>query len=273
MDGRPTLAPKTRHDGQMRGVHHTVQQVAEAHGYDLHDPRSIRRLQAHNWRDIPAEDVELLEQRLLAGSDAAFGRTRGRLRPFAAALLVDQAVLRVVAPIAHEIPTWRTWRDEGHEPDDVIAARAGTAESVVWLALDGLPGRPLEVIVEQQLAEAARRWSAGHDEEHVADALERSSEWLRRAMRTGRLHLNPYRLQIPAIADRLGISGTLATKWAQREVLPSPDGRRQTGAWWWSTTIETWARETLTYPCQGCTARFPSALALRVHTSKMHPSA
>lgn len=253
-------------------VHETVQQVAEAHGYDLLDHRSIRQLQAHHWRDIPADDVALVEERLLAGDDATFARAR-RLRPSAAAALVDQATLRVLAPVAHEIRTWRSWREDSHEPDEVIAARAGVAEVVVWLALDGLPGRPAEVIFAQQLAEAARRWRDGHDDEYVAAALGRTAEWLRRAMRTGRLHLPPYRLQLPAIADRIGVHWNLAAKWARREVLPHPDGRGPTGAWWWSTTIDAWATETLTHSCHGCRARFPSAVALRVHASKVHPSA
>lgn len=136
----------------MSVAHPTIQQAALAAGWDLDDPHSVRQLQAHNWMGITEEDLELVASRVSLGSDEALGRAQGR-RPSSAAQLVDHAVMRLIAPMAHEIPQWRARRDAG-ESDELIAAQAGTLEAIVRLALDGLPGRPRGELVEQQLAGA-----------------------------------------------------------------------------------------------------------------------
>lgn len=253
----------------MSAAHPTIQQIAVAAGWDLDDVHSIRQLQAHNWKDLDAHDLELVETRINQGSDEAMGRALG-VRPSAAADRVDAAVLRVISPLAHEIFDWRARREDG-ESLELIAARAGTRELVVGLVLDGLPGRPRAELLEQQLAEAARRWRAGHDAEYVAAALDRSSEWLRRATRTGRLHLPPERLRRADLALHAGISmNTLAGAWSRRRVLPSPDGHDAIGSWWWRPTVEKWVENTLVYACHHCPARLPDQIGLRVHTTKIH---
>lgn len=253
----------------MSAAHPTIQEIAHAAGWDLDDPQAVRQLQAHNWRDVTPADLELVVARVDLGSDEALGRVQGR-RPSAAAQLVDYAVLRLIAPLAHEIPQWRAWRD-ANEPDELIAAKAGTLDAIVRLALDGLPGRPREELLEQQLAEAARRWRAGEDARRVAAALERSVEWFRHALKVGRLHLPPDRLRRADLAREAGIGlATFNGAWSRRGVLPPPDGKDSNVSWWWRPTVDTWVTETLTHACPHCPAKWPDLTGLRVHLTKKH---
>lgn len=257
--------------GVMTGAHPTVEKVVADAGYRLGDPASVRRMQAQHWRDIPPQDVELIQRRMDLGTDRALARARDRpQRPSSSSREVDHAILRVVAPIAHEIPHWRAWKEEGEETE-VIAARSGVPAGVVRLVLDGIPGRPRETLLEEQLVEAVRRWRAGEDEVAVAAALDRSAGWLRRATRTGRLVLAPARMHRADLAEWAGVTTDLVGVWSRRGLLPRADGRDLFGRWWWRHTIETWAETSLPHSCPHCPARMPTETGLRVHTSKKHP--
>lgn len=250
-------------------AHPTVHQVFDAAGCALEEAASVRRMQAHYRRDVPRADVEFLQDRVRLGTDAALARRRQGQRPSDAAHEVDQAVVRVLAPVAHELAAWRSMRESG-EPDEVIAVRAGVDPSLITLALDGIPGRPRELLVEAQLIEAARRWRAGGDDAEVADAFDRSAQWLRRASRSGRLWLAPERLRLVDVAECVGVMPTLVCLWARRELLLRPAGCDARGRWWWRPDIETWAEGSLPHRCPDCAARLPTLTGLRVHTTKRH---
>lgn len=250
-------------------AHPTVHQVFATAGCALDDSASVRRMQAHHRQDVVRADVEFLQERVRLGTDVALARQRQGQRPSDAAHEVDQAIVRVLAPVAHELGAWRSMREIG-EPDEVIAVRAGVAPSLIALALDGIPGRPRELLVQTQLIEAARRWRAGSDEAEVADAFDRSQGWLRRAKRSGRLWLAPDRLRLTDVAECVGVAPALVGLWARRGLLPPPDGREVQGRWWWRTTIDSWAETSLRHRCLHCTARLPSLTGLRVHTTKLH---
>ena len=45
-----------------------------------------------------------------------------------------------------------------------------------------------------------------------------------------------------AVAARYGIKPASVTKAVTRGSLPEPDGYGRQGAWWWSSTLDTWQR-------------------------------
>lgn len=250
-------------------AHPTISQVFQSAGYCLTDPGSVRRLQAQHRNDLDRGDVEFLQDRMARDSDAALARQRGQ-RPSDAARDVDHAVLRVLAPVAHEIPTWRSMLERG-ESMEVIAVGAGVPSCVVTLALAGLSGRPDDVLVRDMLIEASRRWRAGADDAHVAEAFGRSTQWYRRARRSGRVWLAPERMHKGDIAEYAGVADTLVGLWIRRGLLPAPDGHDTRGRWWWRPSIQAWATDRLQYRCSSCAAYLPTRTGLRVHVTKMHP--
>lgn len=51
-------------------------------------------------------------------------------------------------------------------------------------------------------------------------------------------------LDVPGVAERLGVKVGTVWKWRGRKVLPPEDGTVSGQPWWWPETIDAWAKET-----------------------------
>lgn len=51
-------------------------------------------------------------------------------------------------------------------------------------------------------------------------------------------------LDVPAVAERLGVKVDTVWKWRYRQLLPGEDGTVSGQPWWWPATIDNWATST-----------------------------
>ncbi len=56
--------------------------------------------------------------------------------------------------------------------------------------------------------------------------------------------LRPIILDVPAVADLLGVKVDTVWKWRQRKVTPPEDGTVSGQPWWWEDTLLGWAEAT-----------------------------
>lgn len=257
----------------MKHLHPSIREVIAAAGYDLADPSSVRRFQAHYDRPgVSPRDLAILARRLEHDSDLTHARTEGRhRRPSASAIELDRIILRAIAPHLTQTTDWHTWHTAG-EPMQLIAARAGVDPVIVRLALHGITGRTHDPTRLAALERAARSWRAGQPLSVVAADLERSTSWLRQALKSGRLTLYPKRLHRADIAARAGVDTGRVRSWETADQLPAPAGH-DVHPWWWEPVITDWLQTTLTHHCPHCPVHLPTQIGLRVHITKTHHQA
>lgn len=228
------------------------------------------------WRDDhlepPPPDRIAMLQRWARGETRIVDLTRdeGITHSRVQAMLKD-AALRLIAPHLEDLPRWEQARSTGVSPE-VIAHLSNTVPEVVDLALDGWPARRNWTTSGDDVAEAHRRWRAGASLLDVAEALGVSEYALTQTLRSGESALTPRRLETADLRSRFGWTPSAVSLYRRRRVLPAPDGHEKKSAWWWESTLDSWAAERDLLWCQQCRRAFMSRRGLTGHRTQVHES-